>query len=83
MNEQPGVDAIPYTQHSQYGSGYDGQYNEIERPAPQPLPLPAKGYGDWDKREVRQYYKERDLEKRPTLGGSLMSLVKRVGGERR
>ncbi|KAF3011020.1 hypothetical protein E8E13_010898 [Curvularia kusanoi] len=44
---------------------------------------PSKGYGDWDKSEVSKYHKDQDLERRPTLGGSLMSLVKKIGGSER
>lgn len=55
-------------------------------PAQHPPPhtaLPLKGYGDWDKHEVSKYHKNQDLERRPTLGGSLMSLVKKMGGSER
>ncbi|KAF9701107.1 hypothetical protein EKO04_000978 [Ascochyta lentis] len=52
-----------------------------------PDPVPVKEYGDWDKEEVSKYHKNKDLERRPTLGGSLMSLVrkggKKLNGERR
>lgn len=47
------------------------------------MPDPPKGYGDWDKEEVSKYQKNQDLERRPTLGGSLMSLVRKVGGSER
>lgn len=46
-------------------------------------PPPPKDYGDWDKEEVSKYRKNKDLERRPTLGGSLMSLVGKLGGSRR
>lgn len=46
-------------------------------------PPPPKGYGDWDKEEVAKYRKDRDLERRPTLGGSLMTLVKSFTGSDR
>lgn len=48
-----------------------------------PEPQPQKEYGDWDKDEVSKYQKNQDLERRPTLGGSLLSLVKRFGSDRR
>lgn len=81
-----------YGRHSQNGYGnHDDRYNygnenegagQVYAEAP-----PVKGYGDWDKEEVTKYYKNKELEKRPTLGGSLMSLVRKGGkalsGERR
>lgn len=43
-------------------------------------------YGVLDEDTLRQYEKryakDRELEKRPTLGGSLMSMVKALGGKR-
>ncbi|KZM18648.1 uncharacterized protein EKO05_0001180 [Ascochyta rabiei] len=79
-------------QHSQIGYGnYDDRYNygngNEGQASVYPDPMPVKEYGDWDKKEVSKYHKNRDLERRPTLGGSLMSLVRKGGmklnGERR
>jgi hypothetical protein len=47
------------------------------------MPNPPKEYGDWDKKEVAKYQKNQDLERRPTLGGSLMTLVRKMGGSER
>ncbi|OSS53432.1 hypothetical protein B5807_00169 [Epicoccum nigrum] len=46
-------------------------------------PGPPKDYGDWDESEVSKYHKDQALERRPTIGGSLMSLVKKFGGSER
>jgi hypothetical protein len=66
-----------HSRHGQNGYGnYDDRYNygnENEGAAP-------TGYGDWSKEEVSKYEKNQAMERRPTLGGSLMSLVKK-GGE--
>jgi hypothetical protein len=43
-------------------------------------------YGVLDEETLRQYEKryakDRELEKRPTLGGSLMSMVRALGSKR-
>lgn len=83
-----------YARHNQNGHGnYDDRYNsgdEREGHAyahthghTHAAPEPPKGYGDWDRDEVARYQKNQDLERRPTLGGSLMSFVKRIGGSDR
>lgn len=45
-----------------------------------------QAYGVLDEDTLRQYEKryakDRALEKRPTLGGSLMSMVRTLGGKR-
>lgn len=72
-----------YARHAQSGHGWYGYGGEAEgKPQPQ-AHEPPKGYGDWDKEEVSRYHRNQDLERRPTLGGSLMSLVKRFGGSER
>ncbi|KAF2625740.1 hypothetical protein BU25DRAFT_412395 [Macroventuria anomochaeta] len=69
-----------YARHSQNGHGIcDERWNSGNGNGPEP----PKGYGDWDKAEVSKYQKNQNLERRPTLGGSLMSLVKKVGGSER
>jgi len=44
------------------------------------------GHGGLDEETLRsyerRYAKDRKLEKRPTLGGSLMSVVRALGGKR-
>lgn len=77
-----------YARHLQNGHGnYDDRYNygnENEGYGQaHAAPEPPKGYGDWDKDEVAKYHKNQDLERRPTLGGSLMSFVKKIGGSDR
>ncbi|KAJ4992847.1 hypothetical protein SVAN01_01551 [Stagonosporopsis vannaccii] len=69
--------------HGSYG-GWHGCGNETTGHAQvHATPEPPKGYGDWDKEEVSKYQRNQDLERRPTLGGSLMSLVKKFGGSER
>lgn len=79
-----------YVRQSQNGYGnYDDRINysnehEEHRYAHTHAALePPKGYGDWDKNEVARYQKNQDLERRPTLGGSLISFVKRISGSDR
>lgn len=77
-----------YARPSQNGRGnYDDRYNygneNEEYGQAHAAPEPPKGYGDWDKDEVVKYHKNQDLERRPTLGGSLMSFVKKIGGSDR
>jgi hypothetical protein len=47
----------------------------------------ARGYGVLDEETLRQYEKryakDRKLEKRPTLGGSLMSMFRVLGSKRK
>ncbi|KAJ4359024.1 hypothetical protein N0V95_002560 [Ascochyta clinopodiicola] len=75
-------DYAPRLSQNGYGN-YDDRYNYGNENEGQavvyPDPTPVKEYGDWDKEEVSKYHKNKDLERRPTLGGSLMSLVKKGG----
>ncbi|KAF1922444.1 uncharacterized protein M421DRAFT_426892 [Didymella exigua CBS 183.55] len=77
-----------YTRQTQNGDGNrDDRYNygneDEGHGQAHAAPEPPKGYGVWDKDEVAKYQKNRDLERRPTLGGSLMSFVQRIGGSDR
>ncbi len=69
-----------YANHADW-HGY-GKENNIHAHS-HVAPPPSKQYGDWDKEEVSKYHKNQELERRPTLGGSLMSLVKKFGGSER
>jgi len=68
-----------YDDRYTYGNEYEGHGHAHAYSAPEP----PKGYGDWDRDEVSRYQKDQDLERRPTLGGSLVSFVKRIGGSDR
>jgi hypothetical protein len=65
--------------HENVGHGYEHGHANAKDYAPGP----PKDYGDWDESEVSKYHKNQALERRPTLGGSLMSLVKKFGGSER
>jgi hypothetical protein len=83
-----GYPSPDYARHEQNGyANYDDRYNygnesQVYKQA-HAAAEPPKGYGDWDKNEVAKYHKNQDLERRPTLGGSLMSVVRRIGGSER
>jgi hypothetical protein len=66
-----------------YGNEHEGHGHAQTLAHTHAAPEPPKGYGDWDRDEVERYQKNQDLERRPTLGGSLMSFVKRIGGSDR
>ncbi|KAH6644327.1 hypothetical protein C7974DRAFT_383329 [Boeremia exigua] len=85
-HSQPSPDY--YARPAQNGHGTHGDYygypNDTTGHAQSQIAhVPPKAYGDWDKQEVTKYHKNQDLERRPTLGGSLMSLVKKFGGSER